>query len=105
MENASTEVYLAAHSEMVKEIADHQLVVIFTKDHVDADKPVPVVILSPVSFIGGSTRSGRTGSIQGSWDPERSAVVITMVGTPVEKDLADIGMKNRNVVIHMKCDG
>ena len=40
--------------EMVKEGADHQPVVIFTKENTDEDKPVPVENLPPVRFIGGS---------------------------------------------------
>ena len=28
-----------------------------------------------------------------------------MVGVPVEEDLADIGIKSRNMVIHTKCGG
>ena len=28
-----------------------------------------------------------------------------MVGVPVDKALADIGIKDRNVVIHRECDG
>ena len=75
--------------------------VLFTKDNMGADKPVPVVILPPVRFIGGPTRQGRTGSIHVYWDPERSVSVITTVGIPVEEDLDDIGMKTRNLVIHM----
>ena len=70
-----------------------------------ADKPVPVVILPPVRFICGPTRQGRIGSIQGSWDPEISLAVIITLGIPAEEDLADIGTKTRNVVIHMDCDG
>ena len=52
---------------MVKEIADRQPVVVFTKDNMDADKSVPVVIIPTVRFIGGPTMRGITGSIQGSW--------------------------------------
>ena len=70
MKNVSTEVSLLAHSEMVKEGAYHQPVVIFTKENMDADKFVPVVNILPVRFIGGPTRQVRTGSIQGSWDIE-----------------------------------
>ena len=44
--------------------------VLFTKDNIGADKPVPVVILSPMSFIGGPTIYGRTGIIKGYWDPK-----------------------------------
>ena len=69
MENASIKVSLASQSEMVKEIGGQHPVVLFTKDNTDADKPVPVVILSPVRFIGGPTRQKRTGIIQGAWYP------------------------------------
>ena len=89
---------------MVKEGADHQPVVLFTKENMGAVKPIPLVILPPVSLIGVPTRHGRTGSIQVSWDPEISVAVITTVGIPVGEDLADIGMKTRNVVINMECD-
>ena len=99
------EVSLAAHSVMVKERAYHQPVVLFTKDNMDVDKPVLVVILPPVRFIGGPTIQVKTGAIQVSCDPEISVAVITTVGLPVEEYLADIGMKTRNVVIHMECDG
>ena len=56
-------------------------------------------------FIGGPKIQGRTRSIQVSWDPETLLSVITNSGILVEKDLADIVMKNRNVVNHMDCDG
>ena len=69
MDNAPTEVFLAAQSEMVKERAYHHPVVLFTKDHMDADKHVPVAILPPVRFIGDPTRQGITGSIKVSWYP------------------------------------
>ena len=52
MENASTEVTLSSYSVMVKERADHLPVVLFTKENIDADKPVPVVNIPPMSFIG-----------------------------------------------------
>ena len=54
VDNASTEVSLAEHSALVKEVADHQPLVIFTKEIMDADEPVPVLNLPPVSFIGGT---------------------------------------------------
>ena len=103
MENESTELSLAAHSEMVKERADHQPVVIFTKDNMGEDKPVTVVIIPPVRFIGAPQRHDRIGSTQGSWDPERSVAVITTLRIPVDEALADIGIKTRNGVIHMTC--
>ena len=105
MYNASTEVSLAAHSVMVKERLDHMLMVLFTKDNMDSDKPVLVVNLPPVRFIGGHTRQLIRGSIQRAWDPEISVYVVTMVGVPVEEALAYIGMKDINVVIHMDCGG
>ena len=70
-----------------------------------AYKPVPVIILSPVKFIGVPMRQGRTGRIQGSWYPKRSVAMITMVGIPVEEALDYIGIKIINVVIHMECGG
>ena len=101
MDNASKEVSFVAHSEMVKEREDHQQVVLFTKYHMDSDKPVTVANLPPVRFIGGPTRQGRRGIIQVSWYPETSVAAIATVGIPVEEDLADIGIKTRNGVIHM----
>ena len=59
-------------------------VVIFTKYNKDADKPVPVVNIPPVRFIGSTQRQARTGSIQVSWDPEILLAVITTVGVPVD---------------------
>ena len=79
--------------------------VLFTNENMGADKHVPVVIIPPVRFIGAPTMQVRTGIIKGSWDPERSVAVITTVGISVEGALADIGMKTRNVVIHMECHG
>ena len=79
--------------------------VLLTKENMDADKPVPVVNLPPVRFIDGITSQGVKLSIHGAWDPEISVAVITTVGVPVEENLADIGMKARNVVICMECDG
>ena len=60
MENTSTELSLAENSAMVKEKLDQQPVVIFTKDNMDAYKPVRVVFIPPEMFIGGPTRQGRT---------------------------------------------
>ena len=67
MYNSSTEVSLEAHSEMVKERADHQPVVLFKKENMVADKPVTVVIIPPVINIGGPKSQGRAGSIQVYW--------------------------------------
>ena len=67
----------------------------------DADKPVPVVNLPPVKFIGITKNQGRTGNIQGDWYSEISVAGIPTVGVPVKEDLADIGIKSINVVIHL----
>ena len=49
---------------MVKEVLDHLPVVLLTKDNMDADKPVPMVNIPLIRFIGGTTRQVITGSIQ-----------------------------------------
>ena len=59
MENASTEVYLIAHSALVKERVYHIIVVLFTIEIMDADKPVLVVNIPPVRFICGATKQVR----------------------------------------------
>ena len=78
--------------------------VLFTKETMDSDKTVPVVTIPHMRFIGYPTRQGRTVSIQGSWEPERSVYVINTVGIPVDEALDDIVTKTRNVVIHMECN-
>ena len=72
---------------------------IFRKKSMDVDKPVPVVNISPLSFIGDPENQGRTVNIQGAWDPEISVAVINTVGVPVEKSLGDTGINSRKVVI------
>ena len=90
---------------MMKERADHQPVLQFTKEKMEADKPVPVVNLTPVRFIGGPTKQVIVGNIQGAWGSEISVSVIPIVGVPVEEALDDIVMKSSKVVIHLECDG
>ena len=87
MDHASKNVSLAAHSEMVKEGSYHQPVVIFTKESIDADKPVTVVNIPPVRYICGPSKQGITGNIQGALDPVRSVSVVTSVNVPVEEAL------------------
>ena len=99
MENSSTKVSLEEYSEMAKEVEEHLSVVIFTKENMDADKPVPVVNLPTVRFIGGHQKQGITGNIHGYWDAYRSISVVAAVGVPVEESLSDIGMNARRVVI------
>ena len=79
MENESIEVSLVEQSVMVQEREYHLPVVLFTKDNINANKPIPVVNLPHVMFIGGPKIQGRTGIIQVSWDPERSLALIIMV--------------------------
>ena len=51
MEHAPTEVSSESHLALVREVADHISVVLFTKDSMESDKPVPVVNLQPIMFI------------------------------------------------------
>ena len=69
-----------------------------------ADKPVPVVNLQPVRFIGNQSNQGRTGKINGEWDPDRSVVVVTSAGVPVEEEFLYIGINARISVINLECD-
>ena len=69
---------------MLKEVAEHHPVVLFTKENTDTNKLVPVINLPPVMFIGGPSKQVITGSIHGAWDPDRLVAVITAVGVPVE---------------------
>ena len=69
----------------------------------DAHKPVPVVNLPPMRFIGSPTNQVITGNIQVAWKPEILVAAITTVGVPVDNALDEIGMKSRNVVIHLEC--
>ena len=54
---------LSEHSVMANERAEHLPVVIFTKEIIDVDKPVPVVNILPVRFIGVPISQERTGNI------------------------------------------
>ena len=69
---------------MVKKGAEHHPVVLFTKENMDANSPVPLVNLPHVRFIGGPSNQGRTFNIQGVWDPDISVAVVTAVVVPVE---------------------
>ena len=50
----------------------------------DADKPVPVLNILPVRFIGGPSKQGKTGNIQGAWYPDISVAVVIVVVIPVQ---------------------
>ena len=104
MDTASKEVSLAAHSAMLKEGEDHLSVVIFTKENMEADNPVPVVNLPPVRFIGGPSKQGITENVQGAWGIDISVSVVIAVGVPVEEALEDIVMNSRRAVIRLECD-
>ena len=58
-------------------------VFLFTRENMDSDKPVLMVNLPHVNFIGGTTNKVRTVNIKGSWDPEILVGVVTTVGVPV----------------------
>ena len=105
VDNESEKVSLSSHSELVKEGAYQQPVVLFTKDNMDEDKNDPVVNLPPMRFLGYPTMNITTGNIQGAWYTKILVSVTTTVGAPVEEALADIGMKSQKVVIHMECYG
>ena len=78
--------------------------VLFTKEKMKEDKPVTVVNLPPVRFIGVPSNQVRTGNIQEAWATYRSVEVVTAVDLLVEEALADIGMNSRRAVIHLECD-
>ena len=70
----------------------------------DADKPVIVVNLSHVRFIGKPPNNKITGIIQGAWDVEASVAVITTVGVLMEEAFPDIGMNSRRAAVYLECD-
>ena len=80
---------------MLKEVADHQPVVKFTKENMDADKLVPVVNILTVVFIGGPSNQVRTDNIHVAWGSSISVAVVTAVGVPIEEAFSDIGMNAR----------
>ena len=55
---------------MVKKGEDHPPVVIFTRDSMDTDKPISVVNIPPLGFVGGPTNNLIRGNMQVYWDPE-----------------------------------
>ena len=79
--------------------------VLFTKYNTDAYKPVPVVNLPPVRFIGVPSKHGITGNTREAWYPDILVELITAVCVPVEEALSDIGMNARRAVIHLEYDG
>ena len=60
-----------------------------------------MVNLSPLKVTGGPRKKVITDSIHGAWDQDRSLVVVTAVGVPVEEALSDIGMNSRRAVINL----
>ena len=59
-----------------KEVSDHIPVVLFITGSLHSDKPILVGNLPPLKFSGGPKKQGRIGNIQGSWDQNRSVVVV-----------------------------
>ena len=57
--------------------------VIFKIENMDENKPVPVVNLPTVRFIGAPPKQGIIDTIQGERDPDRSVSLVTSVGVPV----------------------
>ena len=76
--------------------------VLFKKDNMDADKPVPVLNITLVRFIGFPQNQVITGNIQGVWDPDISVAAVTAVGVPMYEALLDIEINNRRVLIHLE---
>ena len=79
--------------------------VLFTKESMYADKPVPMVNILPLRFIDGPINQGIKGNIQGAWYQEILVDVITMICVPVEEALVDIRMNSIKVVIQIYFDG
>ena len=77
---------------------------IFKIYNIDVDKPVPVVNLPPVRFIGGPTKQGITGNIRGDLYPYISVVVVADMCLLVKEALSDIGMDSCIVMIHLEFD-
>ena len=74
---------LSENLALLTKVTIHQLVVIFSKEIMDGGKHLPGKNITPFSFIGLTTNQERTGKIQGYWDPEKLAAVITLVVLPV----------------------
>ena len=86
---------------MVKEGADQHPVVLFTKENMGSDKPVTVVNIPNVRFIGGPSKQGRTGKNKGTWNPDRSVAVVSVMYVLVGEALLGFGMNSRRSVIHL----
>ena len=86
---------------MVTEGEDHQPVFLFTKDNMDADKPVSVVNCPPVRFIGGPSKKERTVNIKGVWYQDISGAVVPAVDVPMEEALLEIGMNFKRAVMNL----
>ena len=56
-------------------------------------------------FIGGASKQGITGNIQGLWYPDRSVVVVTDVVVLVEESLSKIVINSRRAVIRLEFNG
>ena len=86
---------------MLKEVAEHHPVVLFTKENMDVDKHFSVVNIPTVRFIYGSSDQGITDNIQREWDPDRLVAVITAMGVLVGEAFSSIGINARRSVVHL----
>ena len=50
----------------------------------DEDKPILVVNLPPVRFLGGPAKKGIPGNMKGAWDPLKMVAVVTTMGVLVK---------------------
>ena len=84
----------------------HPPVVIIIEVIMDTEKHIPVGTQIPFIFLGGPTNQGIIGIIQGSWYPEVSVSVITVMGVTVKYPLRDIGMIGRKKAVNLEfyCD-
>ena len=80
----------------------HQTGVLLSKETLYTDKPILVVNLQPLKFVGGTVNQGRTGKIKGYWDPDISVAVVIVVGVRVADFLYGIIMNARIAVICLK---
>ena len=102
MDNISTEISLAAYSTLVNEVSNHLTVDLFSKESLDADKPILVVNLPSLKFTRGTIKKVRTYNMCGGWYPDISVSVVVSVGVPVEEALLEIGMNSRRAVINLE---
>ena len=72
----------------------------------DIEKPITVVNIPSLGFVGDPKNQGRTCIMNVFWEPQLMVVVVIIVGIPVEEALVDIFMNSRNLVVNLElyCD-